>query len=304
MSYNVQTDFTPVYELANSLKLFSDKKMIKSADLGPQWHKNVSIGLSTEFLADIEEFTRVDGCFHYLFLLIWRSPKKDSVEGFLGWLEKLSPGEIYEMLSPIVAGGLPNDLGNLRDLYVKLLSQWQQHYFSRVDPFVMEVMLKSANEVAAEKIADPIDFVERISGGIRIPYAEGLETIVLIPSYHQAPFITYHRHRTLFLVLYSVDLPSIEPFTPSSALLRLTKALSDENRLKLLKKLAQGPQNFTGLFSGLDVSKSTVHHHIMTLRVAGLISVLVSQEYGHDTYILRASGIDELSVHLKNYLSL
>lgn len=304
MSYKVQGDFTPVYELAISLKLYIDKKMIKNADLGIDWYKRVSTVLDEEFKEYIVGFNEEACCFSYLFLLIWLSPKKENVNEFLIWLKQLTPGEMYEKLSPIVDEALPNDLGKLRDVYVSLLSKWQNQYFTDIDPLIVETLQKNAQSITKAKITDSIEFVEKVSGGIRIPSFESLEKIILIPSYHQSPFITYHRHQSIFLVFYSVDLPNDDSFAPSKALLRLAKAVSDENRLKILKKLTEGPKNFSSLLTGLEVSKSTVHHHIMALRSAGLISVLVSEDCGHDEYILRSAGVDELAGYLKKYLSL
>ena len=50
----------------------------------------------------------------------------------------------------------------------------------------------------------------------------------------------------------------------------LVKALADQNRLRIVMALADGVFHHTVDLPGLDVQKSTLSHHLRTLREAGL----------------------------------
>jgi predicted transcriptional regulator len=62
-------------------------------------------------------------------------------------------------------------------------------------------------------------------------------------------------------------------------LLAFFKALSDENRLKIIGLLAQRPYPVEELASVLGLSVSTASHHLSRLAQAGLVSVKVDGHY-------------------------
>jgi predicted transcriptional regulator len=62
-------------------------------------------------------------------------------------------------------------------------------------------------------------------------------------------------------------------------LLVFFKALSDENRLKMVGLLAQQPYSVEKLASAMGLSVSTISHHLSRLAKAGLVSVQVDGHY-------------------------
>jgi DNA-binding transcriptional ArsR family regulator len=60
---------------------------------------------------------------------------------------------------------------------------------------------------------------------------------------------------------------------PPPGLLKLFKALSDEGRLTLLRRMTPGPISLSEAASELGVAKATAHHHLSILRQAGLVSI-------------------------------
>jgi predicted transcriptional regulator len=62
-------------------------------------------------------------------------------------------------------------------------------------------------------------------------------------------------------------------------LLAFFKALSDENRLKIVGLLAQQPYSVEKLSEALGLSISTTSHHLSRLSKAGLVSVQVDGHY-------------------------
>lgn len=64
-----------------------------------------------------------------------------------------------------------------------------------------------------------------------------------------------------------------------SELLAFFKALSDENRLKIVGLLAQQPYTVEKLADALGLSASTTSHHLARLANAGLVTVRVEGHY-------------------------
>jgi DNA-binding transcriptional ArsR family regulator len=81
-------------------------------------------------------------------------------------------------------------------------------------------------------------------------------------------------------------------------LVRIYKALGDESRLKLLKRLQEGPISLTDAAREVGLAKSTTHHHLAILRQAGFVLI----QEGDDTYRLRPDLRPEPGALLESYL--
>jgi len=69
----------------------------------------------------------------------------------------------------------------------------------------------------------------------------------------------------------SAPLPD-PPAAEDMVLTDVLQAMADPNRLSMLQRLVDGDWHSCGLDTwGLDVQKSTVSHHLKTLREAGLV---------------------------------
>jgi hypothetical protein len=81
---------------------------------------------------------------------------------------------------------------------------------------------------------------------------------------------------------------------PPPALLKLFKALSDEGRLRLLRRLSAGPISLTEAAGELDVAKATAHHHLAILYWILLPAVCAAQTAGlHPPIPYRISQQDQ-----------
>ena len=80
---------------------------------------------------------------------------------------------------------------------------------------------------------------------------------------------------------------------------RPTRRLGDERRLRILRRLSRGPASLHELAEELDISKSTLHHHMMLLRTAGLVKVLIGNE---KAYALREDVVPETAAVLQGYI--
>jgi DNA-binding transcriptional ArsR family regulator len=302
MSYQVVFEFSPLYELVNSLELFLSKKSFKNVELGVEWVHDVQAKLDTHHI-DFGNPKELP-CFDYLYLLIWQSPEKENVEAFIKWLGSLQPGSLYEKLFSFESESLPSDLTRIRDQYIELIQKWNNAYFSHIDQDIIDLLRESVmeSEAKAAITENTVLLVEKISGGLKVEAYAGLQQIIMTPTYHTNPLITTRKFKNMAHVLYPIDMPEIDPNQPSKKLVRLTKALADEIRLRIIKLLVDGPKTFTEILQHFSVSKSTVHHHVMLLRTAGLISSYHTNECCTETFIYRPMGMNELTDHFQDYL--
>lgn len=146
--------------------------------------------------------------------------------------------------------------------------------------------------------------IEAATNGYRLPMDPDLERVVMVPSYVFRPWLlSLEPVDGEQVLIYPVADESIEldPDRPSPQLLRLVKALSDEGRLRLVRRLGRTDLSLAEAAEVLGVSKPTAHHHLALLRQAGVISVqLLGRE---SSYSLRADPAEYTQRLLARYLS-
>ncbi len=302
--YRVDIDVAPAYELVLSLAAYLDRQAYKTLDLGTGWATRVREDFSLSFGDTLAALRDVPGK-PVLDLLIWQCPTKGTSRDFLRWLGALSAGEIYERVAPYVpvdASWLPRDLAALRDQVGPLLADWDEQYFRRLDPAILAGLHAdaAAKQALLETTAADV-VVEAATSGVYLEPAPGLDRVLLVPQYHYRPWNhtrPYHRMR---LFLYAVDALPVGPDEPSPALRRMTRALADDTRLRLLRFLATGPRSFSALVAWAGIPKSTVHYHLIALRAAGLVRIHDAGR-GNDTFSLRAAAVTALSRDLATFL--
>jgi DNA-binding transcriptional ArsR family regulator len=148
---------------------------------------------------------------------------------------------------------------------------------------------------------EPQRLIEQATNGITVTPRPGLEDVVLIPSVVVRPWVIICERGGTRILCYSVDEAILDgdPDAPPAWLVQFYKALGDERRLTILRRLAEGPASFGDLVDLLDLSKSTVHHHIRQLRTAGLVRVTVGDD---KEYSLRSGTVPEAARLLEGFL--
>jgi DNA-binding transcriptional ArsR family regulator len=145
--------------------------------------------------------------------------------------------------------------------------------------------------------------IEYASGGVVIEDIPDLQTIVLLPTVHNRPINTYCFYKTLMIVQYPVDVPLDNEDEPPTVLLRMTKALSDPTRLRLLRYVAHEPKTLWEMQSDLNQSSEMLMHHLLILRVAGLLRIHLRGD-GNERFSIRTDGASELQMFLETYIRL
>ena len=77
---------------------------------------------------------------------------------------------------------------------------------------------------------------------------------------------------------------------------RLCRALSDENRLRIVEMLSAGERCVCELTSALDLGQSLLSHHLKTLKDAGLVTDRREGRWVY--YTLSCDTLDELGATL------
>ena len=107
------------------------------------------------------------------------------------------------------------------------------------------------------------------------------------------------------IFVYSVGDEHIiaDPDAPSVWMVSVYKALADERRLRVLRRLAESPTSLTDLATHIGVAKSTMHHHVGILRRAGMVRVSVGDLKEPGMYSLRREVMPELDRMFATYLT-
>ncbi len=302
--YQVDIDMAPAYELVVSLAAYLDRQAYKALDMGTRWAAQVRETLSPPLAAKLHDLREVPGK-PVLDILIWQCPTKGADRDFLGWLATLSAGDIYERVAPYVPADtawLPRDLGALREQVGSLLADWDDQYFRYVDPAILTGLAADATaRRALLKVTAPDVVVEAATSGVYLEPVPGLDWVLLVPQYHYRPWNLTQVYKRSRLFQYAVDTLPSGPDEPPPGLRRMTRALADDTRLRLLRFLATGPQSFGAIVAWAGIPKSTVHYHLVALRAAGLVRIH-DAGHGNDTFSLRSSAITALSHHLVAFL--
>ena len=158
----------------------------------------------------------------------------------------------------------------------------------------------AAKQAMAQRLSTE-RFVELATNGISIESQGYQRPILLIPSIVGRPWIFFTETDEHLVMAYPVadEYMGADPDAPPQWLVKTYKALGDERRLRILRRLSRGPAALHELATELDVSKSTLHHHMMLLRTAGLVKVQI----GHDKeYALREDIVPETTAVLQSYI--
>lgn len=302
--YSVDVDFAPAYELIVSLVAYRANKEHKTLALGPAWAAQVRDRLPAPVVPDIDA---ADGMslLPLLIPLIWRAPCRLDAGAFVEWLRAMAVDEVVERLAPYIAAGdwpTEPDVGVQRDRCVHILGLWHDHYFRRLDTEIIAGLDHDA--IAWRRLLatmPPQDLVEEATRGVYLEPTPAVDSVLLIPQYHYCPWTIYHRFGRLKIYLYPADTSRVAPGDLPPDLMRTTRALSDESRMRILRFLATGAYSFTDVVRQTGLAKSTVHQHLGVLRAAGLVRVHDGGRHA-GTYSLRPHTIQRLGDQLDAFL--
>ncbi|ASA21871.1 ArsR/SmtB family transcription factor [Paenibacillus donghaensis] len=305
MDYELKIDVSPVYELLDSFMLYVTRKWIINLDMGPDWVQEVESRIPPHVVASLMQAAQwpLDD-YDVLYALAYTRGPAAKVLQFLEVMEAVSLEECMHSVTPFIPGFTMEDCTRIKLGYIPLLRLWHEHYFRRVEHKILPLLIEDASEkkMLESKMA-PMALIEYASGGVVIEDIPDLRTIVLLPTYHNRPINTYCFYKTLMIVQYPVDVPMEDEAEPPTVLLRMTKALSDPTRLRLLRYVAREPKTLWEMQSDLGQSSEMLMHHLLMLRVAGLLRIHLRGD-SDERFSIRPDGASELQMFLESYIRL
>jgi DNA-binding transcriptional ArsR family regulator len=302
-------DWAPAYELVLSLICFVTFPKHNLLEVGEAWASDVRHCLPADLAAQLQR-KNVAAALNLkeddlLLLLVRSCPGDRNSEAFTDWLASLSAGDAYEAVAPRlrdVGPRLPRDFARWRDGCVSVLRIWQRAYFDGIDPAILSGLRAEAEHLRTRLTGSPQAVVERATNGIYVEPTDEPLVVTLVPQYHQRPYNHDAMEQGGLIILYPADICPATPGQPPASLLRLTRALGDESRLRMLRFLADGTRTLSELARFIGLSQPTVHHHLVHLRAAGLVRVHMYVS-GSRRYSLRPHAWDLLRDQLGNYLN-
>lgn len=291
----VTVEYAPAYELVTSYRVFTDTKLHKTLDLGAAWAK------ATRKLLPEGPYPNSPVPSQF----IHHSPHRQDPQRFIAWLASMPVGELYERLLAVMGDDredIPTDLGAVRDQAVEALAAWHECYFANLDPRIHQGL--AADAAAKQALLGTMpqeELVELATGGLCLEAMPATGHVLLVPQYHGRPINLLEGKGPNWAIGYPADPLPPEPGAVPPGLLALTRAVADPSRLQILRFLAEGTRSFTEVVEFAGLAKSTVHHHLVTLRSAGLVRVHMSGNTA-DRYSLRLDGAHQVGGRLLAYL--
>ena len=197
--------------------------------------------------------------------------------------------------------------GQLRDRIVAALRRFRDEVYRKVEDEFTSAITRAAKGVTVlAKEADPERLIEAVTNGLDYRIQPGVARLVLVPSVIVRPWAVMDQHQDTLVVVFPVadEYIDLDPDAPAPWMVKVYKALADAKRLRILRRLAEGPSTLDELAKTLELSKSTVHHHVGLLRGAGLVRIAIDKAAGIKTYSLRPSVIPSARQALDEYLGL
>jgi DNA-binding transcriptional ArsR family regulator len=162
------------------------------------------------------------------------------------------------------------------------------------------VLRRSARAIGALAERLPLEeLLDTATRGIRYTPEPGIERILFVPNLVSRPWSIFTESGATKIVCYGVGEAHVTGDDPPDPLVAAYKALGDETRLRILRRLASGPATLHELTELLGLAKSTVHGHLLVLRTGGLVVTDISKKTG---YALRRQTLAESAALLETYL--
>jgi DNA-binding transcriptional ArsR family regulator len=153
--------------------------------------------------------------------------------------------------------------------------------FYQAHPDTARLLAAGSRQAAAlARGVDPSAVVERMTRGIVYAGEAGVDTLLVIPTIIHRPWSLVLDFDSSKIFCYPVYPGQAGADRVDPQLAGLYRALGDETRLRLLKRLAAGRATFGQLSKEMGLAKSTLHQHALILRTAGLVRLHLSSGSG------------------------
>ena len=188
------------------------------------------------------------------------------------------------------------------ELVVGILRDWEAAVFRWHLGEVGEILERETEELRDRaRILSPEDFLDEATTGAEVLETPGTDEVHVYPTWVLRPWnVVWEQASSILLGVPVAEHRLVtDPETPPDRLVQLAKALGDERRLRVLRRLTEGSYSLAELAEHFALPKSTLLHHLVILRSAGIVRVGAGPT---GRYSLRAGMPLELHRLLDGYL--
>jgi DNA-binding transcriptional ArsR family regulator len=200
---------------------------------------------------------------------------------------------------------LRTDPEHLRGELLHTLHLWYEKAFALDEERLMPILEREAVAIRRQAVRlEGLAIIDHVTDGLRWAIDASLANVLMAPSYAARPVVFYVEHRGTTLVLFPVSEESVQgdEFGPPGRLVKLVKALADEGRLKVLYALRERELTGAEIAERLGVPRTSLWHHILILRSAGLIRSTKGTG-NQSTYALQEEVLPQVSELLEQFLA-
>ena len=207
----------------------------------------------------------------------------------------LEYSEKYESVRTL----LKMDGETLMAQFLDILPRWYEHVFL---PHSHEWSEAAERDAETKRLLaashSPEELTELATRGYQYSPVPGIRTLAFFPSWWMRPWVILWEHKGTKIFCYPIA-PAAEEGASPAEIARVYKALGDEGRLRLLRRLSDGPVTLGEAAAELGLAKSTAHHHLAILRHAGFVTIRDEDE---NVYSLRRDLLPQAGDLLSAYL--
>jgi DNA-binding transcriptional ArsR family regulator len=187
---------------------------------------------------------------------------------------------------------------------VSIVKAWA----SRVLPqFATDALVIIGRDVAAKeelvKTLPGRSVLEIATNGVDVDPAAWATDIVVVPTVAMRPFIAPVESGSMAIYLCSVadEAYDDDPAAPPRGLVKITTAIGDELRLRILRLLTNEELTASEVATRLGIERTSLHHHLGILRSAGLVAIR-DDGFHHWRYSRRGARVSDVGSVLATYL--
>jgi DNA-binding transcriptional ArsR family regulator len=302
----VAVDWGLAYESLIGLALFIGGEPENTYEVGPAWFKSVRRKASPELRAMARAVAGTEGYGVVGLAGLARETGGRRVADLVSRLRADHTGEVKsallhcepQMREALLAGDeaakreflkrhpghargflkhvLDVDSRELATSSADLVERWDREVFSEIGPPLEGELKASAQSVTRLSHQLPAErLVVKVTRGVEYRTEPWIDEVVLVPSVLNRPWVDITEHGASKYLFYPA---SRDAAAPDVELVEVYKALGDETRLRILRVMSTGVTSLSEIAEKLGLAKSTVHGHLVVLRIAGLTRSIVGGE--------------------------
>lgn len=334
-TYDVQLMHSPLWECALGIAAITNKPVIKTLEKPSSYWEKLKKNLSKGLIEQLD-YVEKNNTWKALLQLLHQNNNNNSLDNFCSYVRALESVDLKYLCLPFIGSDhqhlresaalgeesavseykkltkenpfFPQYIefiskANANELKTHLTTVMSEWYKSVILPDIgltekvlqtdYESKLQMRGKMGAE------EFVQWTTGGVNYFPEPNVHRVLLIPQYVYRPWNIEADLEGTKIFYYPVANTSLSPgdkYMPDNFLVQKHKALGDEVRLRIVKLLSESDRSLQNLTEHLNMGKTTIYHHLKTLRAAKII------EMNNMNYSLKANVLKILCNELDQYI--